>query len=65
MTPETIKILWSTKSKTAKDENGKSESHLKITEVDHRNIFNNDNEHDSVVLYTFELLIFHLKALKC
>ena len=32
-TPETIKLLGSTKSKITKDENGESVPHLEITEV--------------------------------
>ena len=53
--PETIKLLGSTESKTIKEENGKNELHVQITEVvlDHCNIVNNDYQHDSRVLYTF------------
>ena len=41
-TPETMKLLESTKSKITKDENGKNVPHLEITEVVlvHRNIVN-------------------------
>ena len=41
-TPETMKLLESTKSKRTKDENGKNVPHLEITEVVlvHRNIVN-------------------------
>ena len=33
LTPETMKLLGSTKNKIAKDENGKNVPHLEITEV--------------------------------
>ena len=59
-----MKLFGSTKSKITKDENGKNVPHLEITEVVliHRNIVNNDYQHDSRVLYTFVLnkLINHL-----
>ena len=50
-----MKLLWSTKSKITKDENGENVSHLEITEVVliHCNIVNNDYQQDSRVLYTF------------
>ena len=50
-----MKLLGSIKSKITKDENGENVSHLKITEVVliHWNIFNNDYQQDSKVLYTF------------
>ena len=53
--PETIKLSRSTNSKIFKDENGKNVSQLEITEVVlvHCNIVNNDNQHNSRVLYTF------------
>ena len=55
LTPETMKLLGSTKSKINKDEKGKNVSCLKITEVIliHCNIVNNDYQQDSKVLYTF------------
>ena len=55
LTPETIKLLWSTENKTTKDKNSKNVSHLEITEVVlvHCNIVNNDYQQDSRVLYTF------------
>ena len=55
LTPETMKLLGSTKSKITKDENGENVSHLEITEVVliHCNIVNNDYQQDSRVLYTF------------
>ena len=57
LTPETIKLLWSTENKTTKDKNSENVSHLEITEVVlvHCNIVNNDYQQDSRVLYTFVL----------
>ena len=55
LTPETIKLLRSTKSKINKDKNGKNVHHLEITEVVlvQCNIVNDDYRQDSRVLYTF------------
>ena len=55
LTPETLKLLGSTKSNITKDKNGENVPHLKITEVvlAHCNIVNNDYQQDSRVLYTF------------
>ena len=55
LTPETTKLLGSTKNKINKDKNGESVPHLEITEVVlvHCNIVNNDYLHYSRVLYTF------------
>ena len=55
LTPETIKLLGSTKNKITKDKNGENVPHLDITEVVlvHCNIVNNDYQQDSRVLYTF------------
>ena len=55
LTPETMKLLGSTKSKITKDENGENVPHLELTEVVlvHCNIVNNDYQQDSRVLYTF------------
>ena len=55
LTPETMKLLGSTKNKIIKDENGKNVPILEITEVIlvHCNIVNNDYQEDSRVLYTF------------
>ena len=55
LTPETIKLLESTKNKITKDKNGENVPHLEITEVVliHCNIVNNDYQQDSRVLYTF------------
>ena len=54
-TPETMKLLRSTKNKITKDKNGKNVPHLEITEVllVHCNVVNNDYQRDSRVLYTF------------
>ena len=56
LTPGTMKLLESTKSKMkTKDENDGNEPHLKITEVVliQCNIVSNDYQHDSRVLYAF------------
>ena len=55
LTPETMKLLGSTKNKITKDKNGENVPHLEITEVVlvHCNIVNNDYQQDSRVLYTF------------
>ena len=45
LTPETMKLLGSTKSKTTKDKKGENVPHLEITEIIlvHCNIVNNDH----------------------
>ena len=55
LTPETKKLLGSTKNEITKDKNGENVPHLEITEVVlvHYNILNNDYEQGSRVLYTF------------
>ena len=55
LTPQTMKLLGSTKKKISKDKNGENVRHLEITEVIlvHCNIVNNDYQQDSRVLYTF------------
>ena len=55
LTPETMKLLGSTKNKITKDKNGENVPHLEITEVIlvHCNIVNNDYQQDLRVLYTF------------
>ena len=55
VTPETMKLLGSTKNKVTKDKNGENEPHLEITEVVlvHCYIVNNDYQQDSRVLCTF------------
>ena len=54
LTPETMKLLGSTKNKITKDKNGENVPHLEITEVVlvHCNMVNNDYQQDSRVLYT-------------
>ena len=51
LTPETIKLLGSTKKKTNKNENVENVSQLKFTEVIlvHCNVAKNDYQHDSRV----------------
>ena len=55
LTPETMKLLGSTKSKISKDKNGKNVLHLEITEVVlvHCNMVDNDYQQDARVFYTF------------
>ena len=55
LTPETMKLLWSTKNKITKDKNGENVPRLEIAEVVlvHCVIVNNDYQQDSRVLYTF------------
>ena len=52
LTPETIKLLGSTKNKITKNKNGENVPHLEITEIVlvHCNIVNNDYQQDSRVL---------------
>ena len=54
-TPETMKLLGSTKSKITKDKNGENIPYLEITEVVliHCNVFNYSYQQKSRVLYTF------------
>ena len=53
LTPETMKLLGSTRIKINKDKNSTILPHLEITEVVlvHCNIVNNDYQQDSRVLY--------------
>ena len=55
LTPETMKLLESTKSKITKDENGENVPHLETTEVIlvHCNVINNDYQQYLRVLFTF------------
>ena len=55
LTPETMKLLESTKSKITEDKNGENVPHSEITEVAlvHCDIVNNDYQLHSRVLYTF------------
>ena len=52
---ETMKLLVNINNKINKDKNGENVPHLEITEalLVHCNIFNNDYQHDSRVMYTF------------
>ena len=55
LTPETMKLLGSTKNKITNNKNGENVQHIEITEVVlvHVNNVNNDYQQDSRVLYTF------------
>ena len=55
LTPETMKLLGSTKNKITKNKNGENVHHFENTEevLNHCNIVNNDYQQDSRVLYTF------------
>ena len=55
LTPETVKLLGTTKSKITKDENGKNLPHLEINEVVlmHCNIVNYDYQQNSRFLYIY------------
>ena len=55
LTPETMKLLGSTKNKITKDKNRENVPYLEIAEVVlvHYNIVNNDYQQDSRVLCTF------------
>ena len=55
LTPETMKLLGSTKNKITEDKNGQTVLHLEIKEVVlvHCNIVNNDYQQGSRVLYAF------------
>ena len=55
LTPETVKLRASTKSKISKDKNNEIVPYLKITEVVliHCNVVNDSYQQNSRVLYTF------------
>ena len=55
LTPETMKLLGSTKSKITKDENGENVPHLEIVELVliHCSLFNNNYQKSPPILYTF------------
>ena len=57
LTPESMKLLVSNKSKITKEKNGKNVPNIVITEVIlvHCNIVNNNYQQDSRILYTFIL----------
>ena len=50
-----MELLRSTENKISKNKNGENVPHLQMAEVVlvHCNIFNNDYQHDSSILYTF------------
>ena len=55
LTPESMKLVRSTKSKITKGKNGENVPHLEITEIVlvHCNIVNKDYQQDSIILYIF------------
>ena len=55
LTPKTVTLLGSSRSKLIKDENGENVHHLEITEVVlvQYNVVNNDFQQDSRDLYAF------------
>ena len=55
LSPETMELLGSTKTKIAKDKNGGNVPYLEITEVVliHCNVVNNTSQQNSRVVYTF------------
>ena len=55
LTPETMKLLGSTKSKITKGKNGENVPHVKVVELVlvHCNLVTNDYQQNSRILYTF------------
>ena len=54
LTPETMKLFGNTKGKITKEKNGENAPHLEFTEaVSIQDIFKNNYQHYSRVLYTF------------
>ena len=55
LTPETMKLLGSTRSKITKDKSGENVPHLEIVELVlvHCELVNNDYQQDSRILHTF------------
>ena len=55
LTPESLKLLGSTKSKITKDKNGENVPHLEVVELVlvHCNLVNNDYQQNSPILYKF------------
>ena len=55
LTPETMKLLGSTRNKITEDKNGQNVLHLETTEIVlvHRDIVNNNDQEYSRVLYIF------------
>ena len=66
LTPDTIKLLWSFKSRISKDKNGENVPCLEITEVVlvHCNIVNNNYQQNSRVLHTFDISLKNFIFLK-
>ena len=60
LTPETTKLLGSTKSKMTNNKNGENAPHLEISELVlmNCNIVNNDYQQNTRVLYTFLIYPF-------
>ena len=62
-----MKLLGSTKNKITKEKNGENVPHFEITKVVlvHCNLFNNNYQQDSRVLYTFKCISNkHIPTLK-
>ena len=57
LTPETVKLLGSTKNEITKYKNSENVPHIEIIDVvlNHCNVVNDDYQEDSKVLYTFLL----------
>ena len=55
LTPETMKLLGSLKSKITKDKNGENVPHLEIVELVliHCDLVNDNHQQNSRILYTF------------
>ena len=55
LTPETMKLLGSTKSKITKNKNGENFPHLEVVQLVlvHCNLVNNYYQQDSIILFTF------------
>ena len=55
LTPETMELLGSTKTKITKDKNGEQVPYLEVVDlvIVHINIINNNYQRDSRILYTF------------
>ena len=55
LTPETMKLLGSTKNKVTKDKNGENVPLLEVVELVlvHCNLVNNDYQQYSIILYAF------------
>ena len=62
LSPETMKLLGSAKSKITKDENGENDPHLEIIEVVlvHCNIVNNDYQRKSLVYIGSKQIIWSI-----